>query len=47
MLSGFKEFKMSGRFPVNKYNSARSFERSAGHTRSINYITPLRGGWRL
>ncbi|QXP44338.1 MAG: hypothetical protein [Arizlama microvirus] len=35
------------RFPVSKYSSARSFERSAGHTRSINYITPQRGGWRL
>ena len=38
---------MSGRSPVSKYNSARSFERSAGRTRSINYIQPLRGGWRL
>lgn len=35
------------RFPVNKYSSARSFERSAGHTRSINLMTPLRGGWRM
>lgn len=43
----FKEFVMSDRFPVTKFSSARSFERTAGHTRSINYITPLRGGWRL
>lgn len=35
------------RFPVNKYSSARSFERFAGRTRAINYITPMRGGWRL
>lgn len=35
------------RSPVTKYSSARSFERSAGRTRAINYITPLRGGWRL
>ena len=38
---------MADRFPVSKYASARSFERSAGFTRAINYITPLRGGWRL
>lgn len=38
---------MADRFPVSKYSSARSFERSAGHTRAINFITPLRGGWRL
>lgn len=38
---------MSDRFPVSRYASARSFERSAGRTRAINYITPLRGGWRL
>lgn len=38
---------MADRFPVSKYSSARSFERSAGHTRAINYITPMRGGWRL
>ena len=43
----FKEFVMADRFPVTKFSSARSFERTAGHTRSINYITPLRGGWRL
>lgn len=35
------------RFPVTKYSSARSFERAAGLTRRVNYITPLRGGWRL
>lgn len=35
------------RFPVNKYSSARSFERAAGRTRSINMFTPLRGGWRM
>ena len=35
------------RFPVSKYSSARSFERSAGITRLMNVITPLRGGWRL
>lgn len=35
------------RFPVSKYSSARSFERAAGLTRSINYISPMRGGWRL
>lgn len=35
------------RFPVSKYSSARSFQRSAGLTRTINTITPLRGGWRL
>lgn len=38
---------MSDRFPVTKYASARSFERAAGMTRSINFITPRRGGWRL
>lgn len=38
---------MADRFPVSKYSSARSFERSAGLTRKINTITPLRGGWRL
>ena len=42
-----KEFIMADRFPVSKFSSARSFERSAGHTRAINYITPMRGGWRL
>lgn len=42
----FKELTMD-RFPVSKYSSARSFERSAGQTRAINYITPMRGGWRL
>lgn len=35
------------RSPVTKYASARSFERSAGVTRRVNYITPMRGGWRL
>nr|QJB20712.1 MAG: hypothetical protein [Microvirus sp.] len=35
------------RFPVTKYSSARSFERAAGRTRTINFIQPLRGGWRL
>lgn len=35
------------RFPVSKYSSARSFERAAGLTRTINYISPMRGGWRL
>lgn len=35
------------RFPVSKYSSARSFERSAGRTRSINTFSPMRGGWRL
>ena len=35
------------RYPVTKFASARSFERTAGATRSVNYITPLRGGWRL
>lgn len=35
------------RSPVTKYSSARSFERSAGRTRRVNYITPMRGGWRL
>lgn len=43
----FKGVIMAGRFPVSKFSSARSFERSAGNTRAINYITPLRGGWRL
>lgn len=43
----FGGFTMADRFPVTKYSSARSFERSAGHTRTINFITPLRGGWRL
>ncbi|AZL82785.1 hypothetical protein [Apis mellifera associated microvirus 5] len=38
---------MSDRFPVSRYASARSFERSAGVTRVMNVITPLRGGWRL
>lgn len=38
---------MADRFPVSKYSSARSFERSAGATRKINTISPLRGGWRL
>lgn len=38
---------MMDRFPVSKYSSARSFERSAGITRMINYVTPMRGGWRL
>lgn len=37
----------SSRFPVSKFSSARSFERSAGQTRSVNYIVPMRGGWRL
>lgn len=44
---GILEFIIMDRFPVSKYSSARSFERSAGHTRSVNYIKPLRGGWRL
>lgn len=35
------------RSSVTKYSSARSFERAAGLTRRVNYIVPMRGGWRL
>lgn len=35
------------RTPVNKYSSARSFNRAAGRTTRLNQMTPLRGGWRL
>lgn len=34
------------RSPVNKYNSARSFNRDVGRTMRLNLFTPLRGGWR-
>lgn len=37
----------SARYGVNKGRSAGVFRRDVGHTRALNMVFPMRGGWRL
>lgn len=32
---------------VHKGSSAGAFRHDVGHTKSINLVRPMRGGWRL
>lgn len=40
--------KPSSRSPVNKYSSAKKFDRQSSRTKGANFApAPMRGGWRM